>query len=74
MNTLGDIQEHVDHIDLEQFMMAFSFLARKPLSFIYQDILDRLYIASKQLNLSIIGFTMINHEEDVELKEVMIHS
>jgi len=39
--------------------MALQFLARKPLSMIYQDILDRLYIASKQLNLSIIGFTMI---------------
>lgn len=63
-----------DAIDFEQFLHAFQFLASKPLPIVYQDILDKLYIASKQLNLSIIGFTMIKThvDGDVNIEEKML--
>lgn len=47
-------------IDFENFMIALGFLGRKPLSVMYQDILDRIYIASKQLDLHIMGGRVIN--------------
>ena len=47
-------------MDLENFVKALNFLGRKPLSVLYQDIIDRFYIASKQMNLSITGPKIIN--------------
>ena len=35
-------------IPLDQFVKAFEFLARKPLTFMYQEVIDKFYICSKQ--------------------------
>ena len=50
-----DNSQYSSNIDLGDFMNALMFLGGKPLSILYQDILDRFYIATKQLNLSIFG-------------------
>jgi len=47
-------------------MHALMFLGGKPLSILYQDILDTFYIASKQLNLSIFGPFFIKLFADID--------
>ena len=47
-------------MDLENFIKALEFLGRKPLAILYQEIIDRFYIASKKLKLSITGPKIIN--------------
>ena len=36
------------YIPTQQFVSAFSFLARKPLGFMYQEIIDKFYVISKR--------------------------
>jgi len=40
---------------IEDFIRSLIFFGRKPIEILYQDILDRCYIASKQLDLSVTG-------------------
>ena len=47
-------------IPTQQFVKAFDFLARKPLNFIYQDIIDKFYVLSKRKNVSMCGPTIMH--------------
>ena len=42
-----------DYIRPEQFVSAFNFLSKKPLSTLYQEIIDKFYVNSKRQNISI---------------------
>jgi hypothetical protein len=45
---------------LEDFTRSLMFFGRKPVTILYQDIIDRCYIASKQLDLSVTGPKVLN--------------
>ena len=55
-------------IPTKQFVKAFEFLTRKPLSAIYQDIIDKFYVISKRQSVSISGPTIVHlfHYDDLE--------
>jgi len=45
---------------LEQFLRAFEFLSNKSLSYMYQEVIEKVYIASKKLKVSITGHRIIH--------------